>query len=122
MIMNIVNRFVTISAVLALAGYANGSDEAIGATETEGKVEKIKVTSETEQREKADFPETEIFLFDLNVANEGNALSNGRNVTNRRGYDNQPYYRTAGRFCIPAVMIIKPMPMNILSRLENTNG
>ncbi|WP_284124734.1 hypothetical protein [Parerythrobacter aestuarii] len=38
------------------------------------------------------FPETEIFLFDYDAEAESNALSNGRNVTQRAGYDNQPYF------------------------------
>ncbi|ABC62537.1 hypothetical protein ELI_02225 [Erythrobacter litoralis HTCC2594] len=38
------------------------------------------------------FPETEIFLFDYDASAEGDALSNGRNVTQRPGYDNQPYF------------------------------
>lgn len=38
------------------------------------------------------FPETEIFLFDYDAAATDNTLSGGRNVTNRTGYDNQPYF------------------------------
>ena len=38
------------------------------------------------------FPETEIFLFDYDAAAEGDALSGGRNVTRRAGYDNQPAF------------------------------
>ncbi|MXP31728.1 hypothetical protein GRI94_07820 [Erythrobacter jejuensis] len=38
------------------------------------------------------FPETEIFLFDYDADAGGDALSNGRNVTQRAGYDNQPYF------------------------------
>ncbi|MCP5384446.1 MAG: PD40 domain-containing protein [Altererythrobacter sp.] len=38
------------------------------------------------------FPETEIFLFDYDAGSAGDALSNGRNVTQRTGYDNQPYF------------------------------
>lgn len=38
------------------------------------------------------FPETEIFLLDYDASAKGDALSNGRNVTNRPGYDNQPYF------------------------------
>ncbi|MCP2669928.1 hypothetical protein NHF40_03195 [Maricaulaceae bacterium EIL42A08] len=38
------------------------------------------------------FPETEIFLFEYDVANEDDALSHGQNVTRRVGYDNQPYF------------------------------
>ncbi|MEM7492912.1 MAG: hypothetical protein AAF296_05980 [Pseudomonadota bacterium] len=38
------------------------------------------------------FPETEIFLFDYDAASPDDALSEGRNVTNRPGYDNQPFF------------------------------
>lgn len=38
------------------------------------------------------FPETEIFLFDYDADASGDALSGGANVTNRAGYDNQPYF------------------------------
>ena len=39
----------------------------------------------------AAFPETEIFLFDYDVSGD-DALSGGKNVTSRPGYDNQPYF------------------------------
>jgi hypothetical protein len=35
---------------------------------------------------------SEIYLFDMNVTNGQVALSNGRNITNHKGYDNQPYF------------------------------
>lgn len=38
------------------------------------------------------FPETEIFLFDYDAESTSDALTNGENVTNRVGYDNQPYF------------------------------
>lgn len=38
------------------------------------------------------FPETEIFLFDYDAEASQDALSGGRNVTDRAGYDNQPYF------------------------------
>lgn len=38
------------------------------------------------------FPETEIFLFDYDAAAEEDALSGGTNVTQRVGYDNQPFF------------------------------
>jgi len=38
------------------------------------------------------FPETEIFVFHYDGEAEENALSDGINVTNRTGYDNQPYF------------------------------
>jgi len=50
------------------------------------------VTAEEEAKEKVDYPETEIFLFDIDLNSKENILSNGANVTNRAGYDNQPYF------------------------------
>lgn len=50
------------------------------------------VFAQSAERAKANYPETEIFLFDLNLGAEESALANGRNVTNRAGYDNQPYF------------------------------
>jgi Tol biopolymer transport system component len=40
----------------------------------------------------ANYPESEIFLFDLDLSNAENVLSNVQNVTRREGYDNQPYF------------------------------
>ncbi|WP_169331825.1 TolB family protein [Robiginitomaculum antarcticum] len=40
---------------------------------------------------KANLPQTDIFLFDLSLDSE-TALFNGRNVTARQGYDNQPSF------------------------------
>jgi hypothetical protein len=37
-------------------------------------------------------PGTEIYLFDLKVRGEKITISNGRNITNHKGYDNQPYF------------------------------
>ncbi|MBT1704227.1 TolB family protein [Chryseosolibacter indicus] len=37
-------------------------------------------------------PATEIFLFDLSVKKNAVQISNPVNITNRRGYDNQPYF------------------------------
>lgn len=37
-------------------------------------------------------PGTEIFLFDLKVSQNNIILSNPQNITNRVGYDNQPYF------------------------------
>jgi len=48
--------------------------------------------ADDEERQLANFPETEIFLFDIDLAAEGDVLSKGQNVTNRPGYDNQPYF------------------------------
>jgi len=35
---------------------------------------------------------TEIFLFDLKIAGDQVILSNGINITNHKGYDNQPFF------------------------------
>lgn len=50
------------------------------------------VFAEEAEKVKVNFPETEIFLFDLDLAKQESALSNGTNVTQRSGYDNQPYF------------------------------
>lgn len=42
-------------------------------------------------RPKANLPQTDIFLFDLSIDSDA-ALSNVRNVTDRKGYDNQPSF------------------------------
>ena len=47
---------------------------------------------EVPEKQKVDFPETEIFLFDLDLTDAENPLSGGKNVTNRAGYDNQPFF------------------------------
>ncbi len=44
-----------------------------------------------EPRQKANLPETEIFLFDLEMG-DTLTISNARNVTTRTGYDNQPRF------------------------------
>lgn len=35
---------------------------------------------------------TEIYLFDLIVSDDGVSIANGKNITNRSGYDNQAYF------------------------------
>ncbi len=35
---------------------------------------------------------SEIYLFEMKVTNEQIVLSNGRNITNHKGYDNQPFF------------------------------
>lgn len=53
----------------------------------------------TKTREKVSFPETEIFVFDIDLTKKDDVLSNGQNVTNRVGYDNQPYFtKDSGSF------------------------
>ena len=42
--------------------------------------------------EERSFPESDIFLFDLSLAGEAVEVSNGRNVTATRGYENQPCF------------------------------
>jgi len=54
----------------------------------------ISISAQDADKPKANFPETEIFLFDLNLDQQGteDPLTNGKNVTSRDGYDNQPYF------------------------------
>ncbi len=37
-------------------------------------------------------PASEIFLFDLQLKKDNIALRNGKNITNHKGYDNQPFF------------------------------
>lgn len=37
-------------------------------------------------------PNTEIFLFDLSVKNSLYSFTNGKNISNNEGYDNQPFF------------------------------
>ncbi len=66
--------FVMTSAMLGITACAQDSDKP------------------EENPPPAAFPETEIFLFDYSATNAEDALSNGKNVTNRPGYDNQPFF------------------------------
>lgn len=50
------------------------------------------VLAKDEGRPKANFPETEIFLFNLDISAEQDVLTSGVNVTQHVGYDNQPYF------------------------------
>ncbi|MGB0908268.1 MAG: TolB family protein [Maricaulaceae bacterium] len=46
-----------------------------------------------EKRTPINFPETDIFLFDIDLNKTGNMMiSSGENVTARKGYDNQPSF------------------------------
>lgn len=42
-------------------------------------------------------PNTEIFLFDLSVNNGSYTISNGKNISNNEGYDNQPSFNGEGK-------------------------
>ena len=48
--------------------------------------------AEEEETPPPGFPETEIFLFSYDAANTEDVLSGASNVTNRAGYDNQPFF------------------------------
>ncbi len=37
-------------------------------------------------------PASEIYLFDLKIKKDKITLSNGKNITNHKGYDNQPFF------------------------------
>ncbi len=49
-----------------------------------------------EEEPVSNFPETEIFLFEIDLESSDAPLSGGVNVTNRAGYDNQPYFTPDG--------------------------
>ena len=46
----------------------------------------------TEERRKANFPHTDIFIFELTLTDNHASITNPQNVTNRLGYDNQPFF------------------------------
>jgi len=81
---------VTLGYMLALGiimgalSIPTGGGQSLAATYKDDK--------QKEERPKANFPETDIFLFDINVSKQEVTISNGRNVTKRAGYDNQPYF------------------------------
>jgi len=50
------------------------------------------IAAQVEERPKLNFPHTDIFVFDLDLNSSGMALSEGKNATQRTGYDNQPYF------------------------------
>jgi hypothetical protein len=39
-------------------------------------------------------PVTEVYLFDLKIKPDKMVISNGRNISNHKGYDNQPFFHT----------------------------
>ena len=43
------------------------------------------------------FPQSDIFLFDLSMDDGALSISGGENVTNRSGYDNQPFFTPDSR-------------------------
>ncbi|RKQ69598.1 WD40 repeat protein [Litorimonas taeanensis] len=59
-------------------------------------VQSVTASAQSAPREKASFPETEIFLFDLKLGDTV-SIANGRNVTLRAGYDNQPSFTPDSR-------------------------
>ena len=75
----------SLAAILAL------SINASCAAQDQPVSEAPEATTEAQQAP-SNFPETDIFLFDFDANASANALSQGRNVTDRVGYDNQPYF------------------------------
>ena len=47
---------------------------------------------EMDEKKPLELPECDIFLFDLVETSDEMKISNGRNVTERKGYDNQPWF------------------------------
>lgn len=47
-------------------------------------------------REKANFPHTDIFLFDIQIDGAQSELGAAKNITARPGYDNQPFFTPRG--------------------------
>ena len=52
----------------------------------------LAVAQDTEERKKASFPESDIFLFELSMEGGKLTAKNGKNVTGKKGYENQPYF------------------------------
>ncbi len=76
------NTFLCVLlAVLTIcqSGYAKNEDE-----------------QEAQQQSAGAFPETDIFLFDFNPQSDDAVLSNPVNISDRTGYDNQPFFTAAG--------------------------
>lgn len=44
------------------------------------------------EKKKAEFPESDIFLYELTTEEGKLQVKNGKNVTGRKGYENQPYF------------------------------
>ena len=49
------------------------------------------------EKKPLELPECDIFLFDLVDSADEMKVSNGRNVTQRKGYDNQPWFTPDSR-------------------------
>jgi hypothetical protein len=62
------------------------------------------VFSEDEEPEQSALPDTEIHLFDLSLGKEGYVLSNGKNISNNLGYDNQPFFTPQSKTLLFASM------------------
>ncbi|MFK5949077.1 MAG: hypothetical protein QM500_09970 [Methylococcales bacterium] len=60
--------------------------------------------AEDEEQVQADLPDTEIYLFDLSVGKKGYVLSNGKNISNNLGYDNQPFFTPSSKTMLFASM------------------
>ncbi|MEM7455808.1 MAG: hypothetical protein AAF456_15755 [Planctomycetota bacterium] len=50
-----------------------------------------------QDRKKVDYPESDLFLFELSLDGIETSVSEGRNVTARTGYENQPFFRADSR-------------------------
>ena len=46
---------------------------------------------EEKKRQKVNYPESDIFLFEVSIGNEFQ-ITSGSNVTHRPGYENQPFF------------------------------
>lgn len=55
-------------------------------------VENLSAQHDPEDQKVLDLPECDIFLFDMEETGDEMKISNGRNITQRPGYDNQPWF------------------------------
>jgi len=50
-----------------------------------------------EEDQNIQLPETEIYLFDINLHSKKMPVSNMKNISNHKGYDNQPYFTPSNK-------------------------
>lgn len=79
--MNSKTVFIALSLVFATVWSLNAQDENAQAKD-----------SPTKEEKKSDFPESDIFLFQVSQNDGSYSVANGKNLTNRPGYENQPFF------------------------------
>ncbi len=62
------------------------------------------IYAEDQQQLNSDLPDTEIHLFDLTLGKDGYVISNGKNISQNLGYDNQPFFTPESKTILFASM------------------